>query len=279
MTASVSSKSATANHILGYGISLAEEFGIAPGLTLSPALPAFSLDDLAEGTDRFADYASCVLMKDLASFTLRVEGAKPGKAMAVKTWNALWTFSLLTLACSTHCMPLFTKSDELFSVSNRYRFLTPRFDVVKPSVADLQWAADNFDAFDALIEDESFGAAIRYLTNSHYLDDVDARIMLLWAGIECLLGVESELRNRIGLYAAILHTGTSEEKHNYQRLVREAYGLRSKVVHGRAKSRSDLMSGYKLATSILSQLLRTCVELGRVPSTAELDAAAAGGSL
>ena len=56
MTATVSSKGATENHVLGYGISLSDEFVIAPGLTLSPALPVFTLEDLAEGTDRFADY-------------------------------------------------------------------------------------------------------------------------------------------------------------------------------------------------------------------------------
>ena len=279
MTRIVSSKSATRTFVVGYGIRLSEDFRLAPGLTLLSDLPEFSLDDLAKGTEHFADYASCVLMKEIGSFTLRVEGSEPGEPMAVKTWNSLWSFSLLTIACSTHCIPLFTKSAGLFSVSNRNRFISPRFDVVEPSVEDLEWASANFDRFGALIDDQNFSRAIRYLTNSHYLDDVDARIMLLWAGIECLLGVESELRNRIGLYAAILHDGTAQEKLAHQKAVRDAYTLRSKVVHGRGKSDTALITGYSLATSILSRLLRKCVELGRVPSTAELDAAAAGGSL
>lgn len=275
----VSSSTATSNQIFGHGLRILTETILRPGVIISSRCPDVTLEELAAGCESFADYSTCALMKELITFTLRIEAPEPGKALTVKTWNSLWVFSLLALACSTPCMSLFTKSDNAFAVSNRNRFILPLPEIVEPTSEQLDWAATNFDHFDSLISNESFGRAVRYLTNAHYLFDIDARIMLLWAGIECLLGVASELRNRIALHAAILFDGEHEEKHAYLKTVRSAYDVRSKVVHGRAKSAADLQAGYELATQVLTRLLRKCVELGRVPSTAELDAAASKGVL
>jgi len=279
MTKVVSSPTSTSNEIFGHGLRVSTETTLRPGIILSPSVPDIALDDLAKGCEDFADYSTCVLMKEIITFTLRVEEAEPGKALTVKTWNSLWVFSLLSLACSTPCMSLFTKNDAKFAVSNRNRFIRPLADIADATQAQLDWAITYFDHFDSLVADESFSRAVRYLTNSHYLFDIDARIMLLWAGIECLLGVESELRNRIALHAAIMLDAEPAEKHAYLKTVRSAYDVRSKVVHGRAKSAADLQAGYEQAASVLTRLLRKCVELGRVPSAGELDAAASKAAL
>jgi hypothetical protein len=112
---------------------------------------------------------------------------------------------------------------------------------------------------------------MRYFGNAHYLFDLDSRIMLLWAGIEGLLDVGSELRNRIALHATIMFDGDAAEKAAYFKKLRDAYDTRSKVVHGRVKHQKELEASYHFATLVLSRLLSKCVELGRIPTASELD--------
>jgi len=68
--------------------------------------------------------------------------------------------------------------------------------------------------------------------------------------------------------------GDHEEKANWFAEVKKAYGVRSKAVHGGALNEPMLQDGYQQASRILVSLLARCVEIGRVPKSAELDALA-----
>jgi hypothetical protein len=94
-----------------------------------------------------------------------------------------------------------------------------------------------------------------------------------------LLDVDSELRRRIALHAAILLDGNPAEKALYFQRVKKGYDVRSRVVHGSGAKPDMLKQGYSLAGEVLLTLLRKCVELGRVPSASELDERAAGVSV
>jgi hypothetical protein len=120
---------------------------------------------------------------------------------------------------------------------------------------------------------------MRCYGNAHYLFDPDTRIMLLWAGIEGLLSVDAELNRRLALYAALLHNGSTAEKIAYFKEVKNAYAIRSRAVHGGRATAETLRVGYQTSSNILMGLLVRCVELGRVPSTDELDALAVSQSL
>ncbi len=98
--------------------------------------------------------------------------------------------------------------------------------------------------------------------------------MLLWSGIEGLLGVDGELRRRIALHAAILFNGSLEEKTNHFHQIKKAYDFRSKVVHGGKIDTEKLSAEYRFASNLLRGLLSTCVILKRVPTARELDEAA-----
>ncbi|GAA3725369.1 hypothetical protein GCM10022268_36580 [Sphingomonas cynarae] len=95
--------------------------------------------------------------------------------------------------------------------------------------------------------------------------------MLLWSGIEGLLSVDAELSRRLALYAALIIDGWPEEKVRYFDQVKNAYGIRSRAVHGGKTKLEKLVEGYHMASRILADLLARCVELGRVPTPTELD--------
>ena len=260
--------------IFGHGIVVPERFEISEGIALCPYVPRLDLETTVAGCPTFADYAAALQGNEIASFTIEVEHVSGGKELAIKAWNSLWLFHLLSVACKAPCLMLYSMSDgqnPLYSAASPTPFIKP---VEKNCVATLDrltWAKENQSKFNNLIKNSEFGSAMRCFGGAHYLMTNDVRIMLLWAGIEGLLSVDAELSRRLALYAALIIEGTSEQKIAYFEKVKKAYVVRSRVVHGGTANPAKLKQGYEMASSILADLLVRCVELGKVPSPKELD--------
>jgi len=260
--------------ILGHGLNIASRFELAPGISLEPTVPKLDVQSAASGSRQFHDYAAALTGSELATFSMEVEG-ETGSNLGAKAWNFLWIFHLLSLACSSPCFSLYAitnAKEHVYTAANRNLVFRPLPKIVGATSEQLTWAKAHLVAFNHLISDASFGSAMRCYGNSHYLFDLDTRIMLLWAGIEGLLSVDGELNRRLALYAALLHKGTAEEKIAYFKVVKKAYGIRSKAVHGGKAAAGMLEAGYRASSDILVRLLARCVELGRVPTPAEFDA-------
>lgn len=271
-------KNATTVEIAGIGVLVIGPFELEPGLTLLPGGPSINMDEAAKSARDFVDYAAVVRNEPFVTFSLRVEEAQ-NDALAAKGWNSLWDFHLLSVAARRPCCSIYSVSrgpeDLALSVANRNIIFNPP----APSEIlsdDLEWMKANRGRFHALIGDKHFNTAMRCYANSHYLFDLDMRVMLLWSGIEGLLSVDAELTRRIALHAAMMLVGTPEEKVAHFDRVKKAYNIRSKAVHGGDATNAQLETGYAEASLILIALLRRCVELGRVPSAKELDGLAAG---
>jgi Apea-like HEPN len=282
MVSVVTSDGAHSLFIVGHGIKVHSSFELAAGIFVEPTVPGFEMQDAADGSAHFTDYSAVITGRDLADFSLRIESEQSGQALAVKGWNALWNFHLLSLAAQSPVCSIFSMTPgtrPIFAAANR-NVLMRRFADAKTIGADrLAWARDNKKAFDALIKAPPFSAAMRCYGNSHYLFDADMRIMLLWSGIEGLLSVDTELTRRIALCAALMIEGSHEDKVKWFAEVKKAYRVRSKAVHGGIANEQIFQDGYNQASRILVRLLVRCVEIGRVPTPAELDALAISSTL
>jgi hypothetical protein len=267
--------------IAGHGMVVCEEFMLAPGITVTPAIPRLPDALIVHNNADFKTTFGALAMERIANFSLAIDDAAGGKALAVKAWNSLWTFSLLALACKSPVMSLYSapEGSSQLSLANRNIVINPLPTIASADIEKLQWAREHYEQFNVLVGDRRFQAAQRYYNNSHYLFDDDAKIMLLWAGIEGLLGVDSELRRRIALHAAILHDGDASAKAAHFTNVKKAYDIRSKVVHGTGADATSLKTAYAFASEVLVSLLRKMVELGRVPPASELDQLAVAASL
>jgi hypothetical protein len=260
--------------ILGHGLAIAEEFELEPGIMLSPEIPKLELDATVAGCSQFTDYAAALHGSEIATFALRVESDEGGKSLSIRAWNALWHFHLLSVACRSPCLSLYSVCDgerPLFSAANPSPFVRPFVEVHPATISQLEWARRYLATFNGLIQVPEFSAAIRCYGNAHILPEHDVRIMLLWAGIEGLLSVDAELSRRLALYAALLFDGSPDEKAAYFDTVKKAYGVRSRAVHGGGLKKDKLQEGSQTAGQILIGLIARCVELGRVPSSSELD--------
>lgn len=272
---------ATFVNLVGHGITVEAEREIAPGIYITGQAPTNDSSFGSRTVGQLRETLNVMSMEPLADFSLHITSDQGGQALAAKTWNALWIFHLLALACRRPVMPLYCAANHgtRFTLANRNLVIHRLPSVAPASDADIDWATEHFAAFHDLLAENRFQNAVRCYGNAHYLFDDDAKIMLLWAGIEGLLDIDAELRRRIALHAAILLDGTPGEKALYFERVKKGYDVRSRVVHGSRAKPEVLQQGYALAGEVLLTLLRKCVELGRVPSAAELDERAAGVSL
>lgn len=260
--------------IVGCGINLPCDYELSDGLTLVKEIPIVDYSEAAKGADNFLDYAAVILGEGSATFALRIDCYKSPKELAVRSWNALWDFHLLSLAAQSPVYSIYSVAEgSTVSIRSANRGLIRRPIKSEQSIAkeSLDWARTNKSNFDLLIKDPVFGTAMRCYGNAHHLHDLDMRIMLIWSGIERLLGVDSELSRRIALYSSIIIPGSKIERMENFKKVKKLYNVRSAAVHGKGATQSSLQEGYHGASILLSGLLRRCVEIGRVPTTAELD--------
>lgn len=260
--------------IVGRGITVKHDFELQPGIFVSPNVPQLQIEATSTGCKSFFDYAAVINGHPNSSFAIRVEHQEGGRPLAVKAWNALWNFNLLSIACQVPCASLYSVCNGVsptFAATTPAPLFAPKNTPSAATAAQLEWAKTHFDSFDALINDASFSAAMRAYSGANTLPEHDVRIMLLWAGIEGLLSVDAELNRRLALYAALMFVGTDDEKAEHYDFVKKAYGLRSRAVHGNGLGREKLREGCDAANGILIRLLSRCVEIGRVPTSAELD--------
>src|SRR3546814_6656156 len=101
--------------------------------------------------------------------------------------------------------------------------------------------------------------------------DLRMAIAHLWAGIEALLGISSELRFRISAYiAAYLEPSGPSRVETFKR-VRGLYDFRSKAVHGVSLSDKAMRGHVADVQDLLSRIIVKCIEGGSIPSSDQWD--------
>lgn len=130
---------------------------------------------------------------------------------------------------------------------------------------EAQWVADHFEIFNGLAsEDERFRFALEAAIDWRYSRDPRAAMARVWAGIESLFAITSELVYRIALYAAIVVAPRGPERLAAFKRVKALYALRSKAVHGDPITEERLLGGLHESFELIRSLLLDAVERGRV---------------
>lgn len=113
-----------------------------------------------------------------------------------------------------------------------------------PNENDVSWIREHFDTFNRLASaDDSFRFGLEAATDWRFAKEQRSAVARLWAGIESVFGINSELVFRISLYSACLLANRGPERKEKFNEVKRLYSLRSKVVHGgKVKCRSHDLS-------------------------------------
>jgi hypothetical protein len=149
----------------------------------------------------------------------------------------------------------------------------------KVSHDDIGWVAANLEALATLLEHPSFRTAVEALTTHHQHASLRMAAAALWAGLEALLQIESELRFRVSTYVACLLEPHGPTRLALFRQVRKLYDLRSKAVHGAVLSDSVLRGHVVETRAVLSKVIRAVTEARGVPTLEQLDERVFGGAV
>ena len=142
---------------------------------------------------------------------------------------------------------------------------------------DTGWIYKSFGTFNRLAsESEAFRLALEAAIDWRYTKEPRIAIGRIWAGIEALFGISSELVYRISsLCASLLEQRGAPRKARFH-AVKRLYGLRSKAVHGERLSQGQLESAMNDSYMLLRELLVLTIERGSVLTGNDLDDALFG---
>jgi len=142
---------------------------------------------------------------------------------------------------------------------------------------DVAWVFKNFGTFNRLAsESDAFRLALEAAVDWRYTKEERIAIGRIWAGIEALFGISSELVYRISsLCASLLEQRGARGKARFQ-AVKRLYGLRSKAVHGEKLNQDQLVAAMSDSYTLLRELLVLTIERGRVLTSDDLDDALFG---
>ena len=126
--------------------------------------------------------------------------------------------------------------------------------------AEAKWCQEHFEEFNRLAHgEERFRFALEAAIDWRYAKDPRAAIARIWAGIESLFGINSELVYRVSLFASTIMAERGAARIEAYRRAKSIYGIRSKAVHGEPLSDEKLISGLHDSFEILRTILLDCV--------------------
>jgi len=139
---------------------------------------------------------------------------------------------------------------------------------------DAAWMCSNFERFNELAADcPNFRFALESATDWRYAGNLRIAIARIWAGIEAIFGVSSELVYRISLLSASLLEPRGENRLERFSAIKKLYSIRSKGVHGDKLSNKELVEGLSGSFQLLQALLVRIVELGHPLTKDDFDRA------
>lgn len=263
-------------YLLLSGIKVPRSVRLAHGVELLPWGEQVGPRPLLAGLD-LLDQHFALLQLPWIDCQLRIAGM--GRVdVATRAWNSLWDVLLLSaifgvpVNCglqSTAELAHFTERSRLHVVD--YRILAPLGkDARVLSEAECMWLESNFGKAQSLLAQHGLQNAVHCLATYHWHSLPRAQLALLWAGIEGLFGVDSEIVFRVSLYTAkFLAPGDVDLQKTLFSDVKRLYNVRSKAVHG-GKLKGDPHESVSESVELLRRLIVACIERNCLPSLDDL---------
>jgi len=144
-------------------------------------------------------------------------------------------------------------------------------DNIKITNDDIAWVADNISIFSKLLEFNQFRLAIDALTTHSHQASLRMVLASIWAGVEALFEIQSELKFRLATYIASFLEPRGMSRYELFSSVKRQYDFRSKAVHGSQISDEELYKNIRSMRIMLSRIICRIMEHGEVPTVKYLD--------
>lgn len=258
------------------GLLINETVSLGENKTLIPLSGKIPFNIVSKLLNNDVDFSVAVLCAGNLLSQLHIVGENSEK-LAIAAWNAQWDILLLSAIFNCSCSMTLQCSDPIDNVTEKSilsvtnYFLQGLFDQPYTLTADdKNWIENYFARAQELIWDEAFMTAVHSMATYRWNPHPRVQLSILWAGIESIFKINSELNFRISLYISkfLSDKDPTDGKKIFQE-IKSLYKARSSAVHGDTiKGNASLL--VKSSASILNRLIRKCVETGGLPEVDSL---------
>jgi len=227
------------------------------------------------------DISNCEIDIGVAAIFLRSVAsqicvrASSCKDLAVTAWNTNWDILLLgafcncEVVCNLQCDVPAEKFDSksCLEITNYHLRGLSSGSPHLMTTEEATWLESNIVGARSLLDSQGFETAIHCLATCRWHSLPRVQLAVLWAGIESLFRIESEIGFRLSLYSArFLEPDDRVEQSKVFANVKRLYRQRSAAVHG-SNVKDNLNAEVSESATLLLRLLRRCVQNKALPET------------
>lgn len=263
--------SSLATYLYLHGISVPRAVQLSEAVELSPVNNSPS-PELAIRLGRNPD-ETAILLLFLPRVTSELKIVAPdGESLARQAWNSMWDGILLgaifkaqiQFNIQSECSVENLTEKSIVSATNYYVHGL-RAKIKELSEEECTWIEDHYPKARELLKSDIFNSAVHCLASYRWHPHPRAQLALIWAGIEGLFKINSELSFRLSLYIAkfLEPSNRGAAKKSFDE-IKKLYSSRSVAVHGGSLKDKDKKVVDRSAL-LLQQLICQCVTTGALP--------------
>lgn len=284
--------------VLGNGIEMkSKEIDFLPNLKMKRIDPEISVFDLAAaGAKGFREWA--MLEPISSSCRFEIISINDGINFGYDVLNRAWLLNTLLvlrkklkanfIACSAYSWNKIAGFQKR-SVGNDLKLPTFRGNLLdfhtkiiqlpnlESSVieeSDIEWIKNHYEIANSLAaKNDNFRFALETINSWRYAKDIKSSIAIIWAAIESIVGVSSEIVFRLSLNISSLLEGRGEGRLNKFNQVKKLYGLRSKVVHGSDLKPNQIGVAIEESFVLLNDLVNYMIEKNKIITKTDFEEA------
>jgi len=254
------------------GIKVNEEIPLTDSVSILPLTQRLDINTIPKTLESEVDFGIVIIFARTLSAHLKIIAGGP-EEVAITSWNSQWYLILLSAIFkteiswniqSTHPTDLVSE-ESILGVTN-YHLRGLHSNVHEVTCEEAEWLKKYFaHAKNLLDNNSSFKTAVHSLATFKWHTLPRIQLAVIWAGIEALFGVESEITFRISLYIAKFLAGSNpvESKRLFEE-TKKLYKIRSTAVHG-SEMKKEPSEAVEQSAELLQKLIIKCIELNALP--------------
>lgn len=139
---------------------------------------------------------------------------------------------------------------------------------------DIDWIRKYFEIANTLaFKNQKFKYSLEVLNSSRYCIDIKSAIAIIWAAIESIVDVSSEITFRLSLSISSLLSERGEKRLIKFQEIKKLYGLRSKVIHGNNLKDNEIENALLGSFNLLSELVKYMIENNHMVTEKDFESA------
>lgn len=253
------------------GLKVLRPIRLDNNIELLPALGKYNPDYALRHITNDIDMGIIILFMCSIYSQIKITNNDP-KELVIQAWNTQWDLMLMSALFDNNimCNIQSNKSYENIKdvdcniVVTNYHLIGLNSKLHTLKEKDAKWIENNICRARELLKNKKFINAIHCLASYKWHPLPRAQLAIIWAGIEGLFDIESEIAFRLSLYISNFLLSGKKGKEEMFKKVKKLYNYRSAAVHG-SKLKDDLGIMINDSAVLLRRLIIKCIDDNNIP--------------